>query len=123
MNNINVFVQIGLEKETLEVLKGLGVKPSPSPAAAPEQEPKPAPAPQEYSHNHIPSLMNDDEPGPEPGRSLDPSVAFSDARLRGVKLFTLQTILRGFGIDSTKECPASRREELALTFNALMPAE
>lgn len=123
MNNINVFVQIGLEKETLEVLKGLGVKPSPSPAAAPVQEPKQAPAPQEYSHNHIPSLMNDDEPATEPGRSLDPPVAFSDARLRGVKLFTLQTVLRGFGIDSTKKCPESRREELALTFNALMPVK
>lgn len=113
MNPIQINIEVNLGEKTLDILKtlapALGVSATPAPAApapvpVPEPE-KPAPAP-------APSK-------PTPTED-DARQAVKAARSRGVTAKVIKDLMRkSFGIESSVECPAEKRQELIDELNKL----
>lgn len=131
MNPIQINIEVNLGEKTLDILKtlapALGVSATPAPAApapvpVPEPE-KPAPA-QAPSAPVADDLPPDDAPDPTPSKPTptedDARQAVKAARSRGVTAKVIKDLMRkSFGIESSVECPAEKRQELIDELNKL----
>lgn len=132
MNPIQINIEVNLGEKTLDILKtlapALGASATPAPAApspvsAPEPEkPAQAPAP---SAPVVDDLPPDDAPDPQPSDKPTPTEddarqAVKAARSRGVTAKVIKDLMRkSFGIESSVECPAEKRQELIDELNKL----
>lgn len=128
MNNFKIEIEVNLGKDTLEALAALASAfAAPSAPSAPSDkpqvmetkaeapQPKEAPAPQPD-----PAPLQDDDdlppgnPAPEPAPSeSDARNAVQAARKRGVSAAAIKAYMKdSFGIATSVECPAERRQEL-----------
>lgn len=130
MDPIKIQIEVGLKDSTLQALVDLfgGVKSAPAsaPAApakrpmetkteatAPAQAAAPAPEPAPA----VEDLPPDDAPDPTPAKPTptedDARQAVKAARTRGVPAPQIKAYMKDtFGIASSVECPAERRQEL-----------
>lgn len=129
MNNFKIEIEVNLGKDTLEALATLASafaapsapsdKPQVMETKAEAPQPKEAPAPQPD-----PAPLQDDDdlppgnPTPEPTPVPTPSEsdarnAVQAARKRGVSAAAIKAYMKeAFGIATSVECPAERRQEL-----------
>lgn len=125
MEPIKINIEVGLKESTLEVLRAaLGCVSVRTRAAAETVETKaapvaaPAPAPVESAP--APTVEDDDLPpndAPDPVKptpsEADARMAVKSARDRGVTAKVIKDYMQeNFGIASSVECPAERRQEL-----------
>lgn len=139
---INVNVEVGLKQTTIEALAALFARPcapgfDPLPAPTTEEKPqpepkrqarKPEPAPEPEAPAQTHALTDDDNlpppDAPAPQKSTpnedDARKAVKAARDRGVPAKTIKDyMMTTFGIASSVECPAERRQELIDGLNRL----
>ena len=123
---INVNIEVGLKQTTLEALAqifGAKTAPQPEPKRT-ETEEGPQPQPE------APTPLEDDDDDLPPADASSPKKttpteddarqAVKAARLRGVSAKTIKDYMNNeFGIASSVECPAERRQELIDGLNNL----
>lgn len=141
MEPLKINIEVSLSKETLAVLRALvGAKEStgfdiPAPQPEPEQpkrrtkKTEPAPAPEAPQPDPAPSQADDDDLPPDdaPAPEKKPTPSEADARAavkaakdRGVSPKVIRSYMQeSFGIASSVDCPAERRQELIEGLNKL----
>ena len=142
MEPLRINVEVSLSKETLAVLRALvGAKEStgfdiPAPQPDPEQpkrkakKAEPAPAPEAPQPDPASSPADDDDPTPDDAPAPEkkkPTPSEADARAavkaakdRGVSPKVIRSYMQeSFGIASSVDCPAERRQELIEGLNNL----
>ena len=149
MEPLKINIEVSLSETTLEAIKALfgpqivpaghqidldslvsDTKPKKTkkPAAQPAPEPQPQPQPQPQGADpdgtgaeDIGDLPPDDAPAPKPTPTeSDARNAVQAARKRGVPAAKVKEYMKdSFGISSSVECPAERRQELIDGLNKL----
>jgi DNA replication initiation complex subunit (GINS family) len=143
MEPLKINIEVSLSEATLEVLKdifGPQIRPAghqidldmlvsdTKPKKTKKQAPQPAPEPQPQGEDpegtgaeDIGDLPPDDAPAPKPTPTeSDARNAVQAARKRGVPAAKVKEYMKdSFGISSSVECPAERRQELIDGLNKL----
>lgn len=119
---VSVGPQINLEELRTETKPKKTKKPEPQPAPEPQPEPQGA-DPEGTGAEDIGDLPPDDAPAPAPKpqpTEADARNAVQAARKRGVSAATIKAFMKDcFGIATSVECPAERRQALIDGLNNL----